>query len=150
MKLTKSRLKELIKEEIEVIQEQEAMQPGYAIDRIDFTKADKKGNVFGIEYIKARGDEKSANKAVKVDSKSFSKTIQGPGGAPIEVKLTVLKNKTPGADKDPAFKSAPIRGRLIIQKNGREEIKSWSPAVEKYVNSEVQKILASPEFKELQ
>jgi hypothetical protein len=152
MKLTASRLKEIIKEQLETVlleQESVSLMPGYEIDRIDLEKVDKKGNVFGLEYIKARGNEKSANKAVKVDSKKFRKTIQDRDGSPIEIQLTVLKNKTPGADKDPAFKSAPIRGRLIIQKNDREEIKPWSPAVEKYVNSEVQKILAAPEFKEL-
>ena len=149
MKLTKSTLKRLIREELEKLQEQEAVQPGYEIDVIQLEKADKKGNVFSLEYVKTKGDAKSADIKVKVDSKFFTKTIQGPRGMPIEVRLSIGKNKTPGADKDPAFRKAPIEGELIITKNGKEQVKPWSPAVERYVNNQVKQVLSAPEFKEL-
>ena len=148
MKLTKSRLKQLIKEQLEtVLQEQEALQPGYAIEVIKIEKANKRG-VTAIVLAKKKGDPRSADTKIQVDSKNYNKK-KLIGGVETEVRISINKQKTPGADKDPKFANAQWEGEFAIEVNGKEKVEPWSPGAEKYVNSYIRQLLAAPEFKQL-
>ena len=148
MKLKESKIKQIIKEELEtVVQEQEAMQPGYAIEVIKIEKANKRG-VTAIMLAKKKGDPRSADKKIQVDSKNYNKK-KLIGGVETEVRISINKQKTPGADKDPKFANAQWEGEFAIEVNGKEKVEPWSPGAEKYVNSYIRQLLAAPEFKEL-